>query len=101
MVPLVLVVDKSFSGFELILVRPTIPGYTDLKGGCAMQMLALWSIFTFLLFLNALALNVALSSLFFMLTITFALLAGGEKSLGSEKVTYLGLRICKCIFSLF
>ena len=50
-------------------------------------MLGLWSIFTFLLFLNALALNIALSSLFFMLTLTFALLAGGQTALGSEKVT--------------
>lgn len=48
-------------------------------------MLALWAVVTFLFFLNTLALNIALSCLFFMLTLTFCLLAGGETVLGSEK----------------
>lgn len=50
-------------------------------------MLALWAIVTFLFFLNTIFLNVALSCLFFMLTLTFCLLAGGETVLNSEKVT--------------
>ena len=51
----------------------------------ALQVLGLWAFVTFLFFLNALALNVGLSLLFFFLTLTFSLLAGGETSLGSEK----------------
>ena len=49
------------------------------------QVLGLWAIVTFMFFLNARALNVGLSLLFFFLTITFSLLSGGITSLGSEK----------------
>ena len=52
----------------------------------AAQVLALWSIFTFLLFLCSLALNAALATLFFLLTITFALLAGGVNHPTTDKV---------------
>ena len=51
-----------------------------------MQFLILWGIFTFLFFLNALALNVGLSLLFFFLTITFMLLAAGVTHPKSNKV---------------
>ena len=50
------------------------------------QVLALWSIFTFLLFLCTLALNAALATLFILLTITFALLAGGVSHATCDKV---------------
>ena len=49
-------------------------------------MLALWSIFTFLLFLCTLALNAALATLFFLLTITFALLSAGVMHETADKV---------------
>ena len=51
-----------------------------------MQMLGLWAIVTFAFFINALALNMALTALFFFLTITFALLSGGVGGLAAEKV---------------
>ena len=50
------------------------------------QVLAIWSIFTFLLFLCTLALNAALATLFFLLTITFALLAAGVTHATADKV---------------
>lgn len=56
----------------------------DLTSGLQ-TVLGLWAIVTFMFFLNALALNVGLSLLFFFLTITFSLLSGGITSLGSEK----------------
>ena len=51
-----------------------------------LQLLGLWAIVTFVFLLNALALNVALSALFFFLTLTFALLSAGEGNLAAEKV---------------
>jgi len=56
---------------------------TETKG--LQTFLILWGIFTFLFFLNALALNVGLSLLFFFLTITFMLLAAGVTHPKSNK----------------
>lgn len=47
-------------------------------------LLGLWAIVTFVFFTNAIFLNIALSALFFMLTITFALLSAGEGSRNCE-----------------
>lgn len=63
-------------------------GIFDLSGdklSGLQTMLALWAFITAFFFLNAIFLNIALSCLFFMLTLTFCLLAGGESVLGSEK----------------
>ena len=48
--------------------------------------MAIWSIFTFLLFICTLALNAALATLFFLLTITFALLSAGVTHATTNKV---------------
>jgi succinate-acetate transporter protein len=49
------------------------------------QLLSLWSIFTFLLFVCTLALNAALSVLFSLLGLTFALLAAGVQHETTDK----------------
>ena len=52
----------------------------------APQVLAIWSIFTFLLFICTLGLNLALATLFILLTITFALLSAGVTHATTNKV---------------
>ena len=52
----------------------------------ASQVLAIWSIFTFLLFICTLGLNLALATLFFLLTVTFALLSAGVTHATTNKV---------------
>ena len=51
----------------------------------AAQMLGLWSILTFLLFICTLALNAALATLFFLLGLTFALLSAGVQHETTDK----------------
>ena len=62
-----------------LMMRPT-------QCAAAAQLLALWSILTFLLFICSLALNAALSLLFFLLGLTFALLAAGVQHETTDKV---------------
>lgn len=50
------------------------------------MMLNLWGIITFLFFLSSLALNLALQTLLLLLTVTFFLLAYGQRSAGVDKV---------------
>ncbi len=50
------------------------------------MMLSLWGILTFIFFVGALSLNIALQALFLLLSIVFFLLAGGLHSPMAEKV---------------
>lgn len=71
------------SGGVLLVPGSGTPG--PIPEGLQM-MLSLWGILTFLLFLCALALNIALQLLLLMLTVTFFLLAAGEKHTLTLKV---------------
>ena len=72
--------------YRLVLQTGIFTAAGPLKKGLE-TLLGLWAIVTFVFFTNAIFLNIALSALFFMLTITFALLSAGEGSRNCEIVS--------------
>lgn len=74
----------SYGLFGILATAGVIQGLTSPEG--LQMMLSLWGIVTFVFFICALGLNLCLQLLLLLLTVTFFLLAAGEKHPTAEKV---------------